>query len=58
MDGNKRLAWLATYVFLAKNGVELDPDDDAAYDLVVAVASGELDDVAAIATGLRAFATD
>ena len=26
VDGNKRLAWLATYVFLAKNGVDLDPD--------------------------------
>ena len=25
VDGNNRLAWLATYVFLAKNGVELDP---------------------------------
>ncbi len=57
-DGNKRLAWLATYVFLAKNGVDLDPDDDAAYALVIAVASGEIDDVAAIATALRAFATD
>jgi len=25
VDGNKRLSWLATGVFLAKNGVELDP---------------------------------
>ncbi len=25
VDGNKRLAWLATYVFCAKNDVELDP---------------------------------
>ena len=58
VDGNKRLAWLATYVFLAKNGVELDPDDDAAYDLVVAVASGELDDVEEIATALQAFVAD
>ncbi len=56
VDGNKRLAWLATYVFLAKNGVELDPDDDAAYDLVVAVASGATDDVPAIAAALRSFA--
>ena len=24
VDGNKRLAWLATYVFLAKNGIVLD----------------------------------
>ncbi len=55
VDGNKRLAWLATYVFCAKNGVALDPDDDAAYDLVVAVASGSLDDVAAIAAVLESF---
>ena len=40
VDGNKRLAWLATYVFCAKNGVELDPGDDEAYDLVIAVATG------------------
>ena len=26
VDGNKRHAWLATYVFLAKNDVVLDPD--------------------------------
>jgi death on curing protein len=50
VDGNKRLAWLATYVFCAKNGVELDPDDDDdAYDLVIAVASGSLDEVEEIA---------
>jgi death-on-curing protein len=52
VDGNKRLAWLATYVFLAKNEVELDPDDDAAYELVVGVASGEVDDVGEIARTL------
>ncbi|HEX5619114.1 MAG TPA: type II toxin-antitoxin system death-on-curing family toxin [Solirubrobacteraceae bacterium] len=55
VDGNKRLAWLATYVFLAKNGIEVDPDDDAAYDLVVAVAAGEIDDVSAIAQVLESF---
>ena len=49
VDGDKRLAWLATYVFCAKNGVELDPSDDDVYDLVVAVAAGELDDVGEIA---------
>jgi death-on-curing protein len=58
VDGNKRLAWLATYVFCAKNGVELDPDDDAAYDLVVAVASGSIDDVEPIASVLRSFVPD
>ena len=55
VDGNKRLAWLATYVFLAKNDVILDPDDDPAYDLVIAVASGEIDDVGEIARVLRTF---
>jgi len=55
VDGNKRLAWLATYVFLAKNGVILEPEDDAAYDLVVAVAAGEIDDVSEIARVLETF---
>ena len=52
VDGNERLAWLATYVFCARNGVELDPVDDDAYDLVVSVAAGDLDDVAIIAARL------
>jgi death on curing protein len=55
VDGNKRLAWLATYVFLAKNGVVLDPDDDDAYELVVAVADGGIDDVGKIAAALERF---
>jgi death-on-curing protein len=55
VDGNKRLAWLATYVFLAKNGVELDLDDDAAYHLVVAVAAGEIDEVGEIAATLASW---
>jgi death on curing protein len=55
LDGNNRLAWLATYVFCAKNDVELDPGDDDAYDLVVAVASGERDDVNQIAAILATF---
>ena len=55
VDGNKRLAWLATYVFLARSDIELDPDDDAAYDLVIALADGSLDDIDAIAAVLRSF---
>jgi death-on-curing protein len=58
VDGHMRLAWLATYVFCAKNGVTLDPDDDAAYDLVVGIASGSIDDVAQIAGVLRSFVHD
>jgi death-on-curing protein len=53
VDGNKRLAWLATYVFCAKNSIELDPSDDDAYELVVGVAAGEIDEVAVIADWLR-----
>lgn len=49
VDGNKRLGWLATYVFLARNGVILDPDDDSAFALVIAVAAGDIDDVETIA---------
>jgi death-on-curing protein len=58
IDGNKRLAWLATYVLCAKNGLELDPSDDAAYELVVAVAAGEIDDIGEIAQTLRSFAPE
>ena len=42
-------------MFLAKNGVELDPDDDAAYDVVIAVAAGQIDDVGEIATTLPSW---
>jgi death-on-curing protein len=56
VDGNKRLAWLATWVFLAKNDTILDPDDDAAYELVVSVAGGAIDDVDTIARVLASFA--
>ena len=56
VDGDKRLAWLATWVFLAKNGTILDPDDDAAYELVAGVAAGEIDDVDTIAAVLASFA--
>lgn len=40
VDGNKRLGWLATLVFLDLNGVWIEAPDDDAYELVIAVASG------------------
>ncbi|MEU3609327.1 type II toxin-antitoxin system death-on-curing family toxin [Streptomyces sp. NPDC035033] len=55
VDGNKRTAWLSCVTFLAMNGVQLRPDIDAAERLVIAVATGEEDDVEAIAEGLRAL---
>ena len=42
VDGNKRLGWLAVVVFLGLNGVDLDAPDDEAYDLVIAVATGQM----------------
>ncbi|MBW3084952.1 Toxin Doc [Austwickia sp. TVS 96-490-7B] len=43
VDGDKRLGWLATVVFLDLNGTWIDAPDDDAYDLVIAVASGTIE---------------
>ncbi|WP_167108270.1 type II toxin-antitoxin system death-on-curing family toxin [Mycobacterium sp. DL592] len=43
VDGNKRLGWLATYVFYGMNGYELEAPDDDAYDLIIELASGAAD---------------
>ncbi len=55
IDGNKRLGWLATAVFLEVNGVGIStaPNDDV-YRLVVRVAS-ESPEVEEIAAWLRAL---
>lgn len=53
VDGNKRLAWLATYTFLRLNGVDLRTDDAQVVELVVAVADGTLDEVGEIAKRLE-----
>ncbi|MFE9253108.1 type II toxin-antitoxin system death-on-curing family toxin [Streptomyces sp. NPDC007088] len=55
-DGNKRLAWMCTVVFLDFNGTEtLAVDQDDAYKLVIEVATGDLDDVQLIAARLRSL---
>ena len=53
VDGNKRLGWLATAVFLELNdaSVSMTANDDV-YDLVMAVATGDLS-VDGIAAKLR-----
>lgn len=56
VDGNKRTAWLATTVFLRKNDVRLEPDEDEAYKLVIGVAAGVIEEVEEIARTLRSFA--
>lgn len=48
VDGNKRLALGAVIAFYGINGRRLTLTNDAAYDLVMAVASGNLDEVADI----------
>ncbi|MFC9254286.1 type II toxin-antitoxin system death-on-curing family toxin [Amycolatopsis thailandensis] len=40
IDGNKRLAWMATFVFYGLNGHDLDAPEDDAYDLVIAMSIG------------------
>ncbi len=43
VDGNTGLGWLAVVVFYGLNDVDLQAPDDDAYDLVIAVASGQAD---------------
>ena len=52
VDGNKRLALLATAVFLRINGWDLTLSDDEAFDLTMDVAAGSLT-AEEIAAGLR-----
>jgi death-on-curing protein len=43
VDGNRRLAWLATVVFLDLDGRGPDLDDDGAFGLVMDVARGAVE---------------
>jgi death-on-curing protein len=49
VDGNKRLALAGGIAFLGMNGLILTMSEDDAYDLIISVASGELDYVQDIA---------
>lgn len=53
IDGNKRLGLAAMIAFLGINGRRLTLTNDEAYDLVMAVATREIDDVTTIAAILR-----
>lgn len=47
VDGNKRLGWLATAVFLEINGASVaNAANDDVFDLVMSIATGEVDLVA------------
>jgi len=41
-DGNKRVGFLAMYVFLDLNGLELEAEEPEVVDLIVAVAAGRM----------------
>ncbi|YAL82733.1 type II toxin-antitoxin system death-on-curing family toxin [Dermacoccaceae bacterium W4C1] len=41
VDGNKRLGWTSTVVFLALNDNALKAPEDPAYDLVIATSQGQ-----------------
>jgi death on curing protein len=53
IDGNRRLALASIIAFCGLNGRRLTLTNDAAYDLVISVATGELDGVEEIAAILR-----
>ena len=55
VDGNKRLAWAATAVFLVLNDRPPRPDQDAVFQLVVDVAGGDLDDLGEIAARIESL---
>jgi death on curing protein len=53
IDGNKRLALAAVIAFYGLNGRRLILTNDEAYDLVISVAAGQLDNVDDIAAVLQ-----
>ncbi|MGH3765669.1 MAG: type II toxin-antitoxin system death-on-curing family toxin [Pseudonocardiaceae bacterium] len=55
VDGNKRLAWTAAAVFLWINSYDLDAPEDAAFDLMIAVADGSLTDIEKLAERLAGW---
>lgn len=53
VDGNKRLALAAAVAFLGINGRRLTLTNDEAYELVIAVAAGQLREIAELADRIR-----
>ncbi|WP_300007149.1 type II toxin-antitoxin system death-on-curing family toxin [Pseudonocardia sp.] len=55
IDGNKRLAWAATAVFLGINGHRVETTDGEVVEFVLAVAAGEPAELPDIAERLQAW---
>ena len=58
LDGNKRLALGGLLAFLGVNGRRLTLTNDEAYDLIIAISTGELNDVPTIAARVREATED
>lgn len=55
VDGNKRLGWIAVRLFYRINDFDIHPVADDAFDLVSAIAAGDVNDVVAIAAQLQVW---
>ena len=58
VDGNKRVGFTCAVLFLLKNGVTLEFDEDPAYDFVIAVAERRISEVVEAAAVLRSWANE
>ena len=58
VDGNKRLGWVAVRLFYLMNGTDISPAADEAFDMITAVAEGDLHAVPAIAALLARWRKD
>ena len=52
VDGNKRVAFQAMYVFLAINGLRIDAEEAEVVRAILALAAGEMDDAQLSASGI------
>lgn len=57
LDGNKRVAFLAMYVFLGLNGVEIDVEEPEVVKVMLSVAKGEMTE-SELASWLRAHSVN
>lgn len=57
LDGNKRTGWVLCVLFFQLNGYEQQYDEDAQFDLILAVAAGEIEEIGAIARRLAVWFT-
>lgn len=55
VDGNKRLGWVAVRLLYLMNGADVHPEASAAFEVVTAIAGGDLQDVPTTAAKLAAW---